>query len=312
MKRLFSLILPLLFIAVQGWGASFSYSGSRPVGSNRSSIDTAYVGKNVEIVRDDSCFVLNLNGKEYVLSRVSFSRLVDENVWMEGFGIKDKIYTLFFDIDNGKSILKNFAIREKNGTSHIFRAEDDPLQWTYVPTIFINSASFAYRDKKGKIISKKFDSHLGTNTMGFLVVKIACQSLSPGERVDLKVKVIDPKGNILRNASSPEGYTFSASVVTSDTTLHIADRILTWDDQRGIVPRAGNYKVEIYDENALLNTSTLYLGRPYVSITGPVYETCPYCRGTGKDADSGNSQPCPFCSGRGKIYIGDKTVIKSK
>jgi len=221
---------------------------------------------------------------------------------MEGFGIKDRVYTLFFGIDNGKSILKNFSIREikTDGITHLFRAEDDPIQWDYVPTIVVNSTEFYQKNKHT------------------LLPKITCQSMFPGQHVDLNVKIIAPGGEVLRNASSPKGYTFTASVVTSDKALKISDRTLAWDDQSGIMFGDGRYKIEIYDGKELLKSSTMVLGGPattssIVVKSQPVFEICPDCGGRGRIIidDSGRTGNCSTCGGTGKIYTGEyKTVIE--
>ena len=309
MKAKCILTLAVIFSStILACSASFFYSGSRAE-NKPSFIDSAYIEKNIEITHLNSSFILNLDEKKYILSKRLFSRLVDENVWMDAFEIKgdNKMYILFFEINNNKSVLKNFGIREEDGITHLFKDDNSVIQWEYVPAIFINFVSFANRDKKGRIIND-FGSTLTAKDMDILLSKIAYQSLSPGRHVDLKIRIIDPRGNTLKNSSSPKGYTFSASVETSDEILDITDTILEWSNQSRIEFKKGKYSVEIYDKERLLNASTLVLRG--IIVQKPILATCHVCRGTGKIVNYGSSwENCPMGHGKSrKIVVGYREV----
>ncbi len=126
----------------------------------------------------------------------------------------------------------------------------------------IGSLSFANSDSTGTVIDD-FGSRLYSGELKFVTAQIRYTGLVSEEKdVLLRVRVLDPEGNLLVGRHSPDGFTFE----TAGTVTPGKGRVLSlcgWGQNKGPVYPPGRYRYEVWqgDSRLFAQAFTVYPGK---------------------------------------------------
>lgn len=113
-------------------------------------------------------------------------------------------------------------------------------------SISIHDVKYANMKKSGKIINDYGDEIMG-ESVRYLSQRIEFKVNKPDEVVTLNVKLINSYGDILRNSSSPDGFSYSFTFISYKSDELQTIEIGRWKGKFG-----KNYKIEIYDDTGLI------------------------------------------------------------
>ncbi len=216
MKKAFLLLCAVLLSGQTLLGVPFLYVDS--TFGEQTTVKDSNLNLTIE-VKSESPESLRIFGTNYLLDTPIYSFMTGSDSWEEHYYVEaaKRTVTLCKSLSQGLTEIRTSNYR--NQVNRFRPAEGERIEVTYMPPVFISLVEFANMKENGTVISD-YGSPIGYKSADHVNVRMEYQAADGGRQAILDARIVDKRGNPVRDKKFPKGYTASIPVAaTTDGTV---------------------------------------------------------------------------------------------
>jgi len=140
------------------------------------------------------------------LKGILSSEILDDRCWIETYGSQRKDLTISLMKSLERGVFSIIVSKRDNLIRFTPAGPEEAVAVTKIPPVFIEQVLFANENRKGRKLDD-YGSRIERDNVDYLAFKIIYRTMTPNIPIALDVRISDARGNVLRDAESPEACT---------------------------------------------------------------------------------------------------------